>query len=151
MSALTDKGPLRKSGYRLVGDVDFEEAVRVVSAITPVPGGVGPMTVAMLMQNTLKAFKTPHPRLNFLNLGIQIAPMQDTIGFWVAATWPKAMMLGLIDRGGHSPRQIYCISKSGASARAFARRSGVLALGNSSELIEKVGGARSCLQALSIG
>ena len=47
----------RKSGYRLVGDVDFEEAVRVVSAITPVPGGVGPMTVAMLMQNTLKAFK----------------------------------------------------------------------------------------------
>ncbi len=47
----------RKSGYRLVGDVDFEEAVQVVSAITPVPGGVGPMTVAMLMRNTLKAFK----------------------------------------------------------------------------------------------
>lgn len=47
----------RKSGYRLVGDVDFEEAVNVVSAITPVPGGVGPMTVAMLMKNTLKAFK----------------------------------------------------------------------------------------------
>lgn len=47
----------RKSGYRLVGDVDFEEAVKVVSAITPVPGGVGPMTVAMLMKNTLKAFK----------------------------------------------------------------------------------------------
>lgn len=47
----------RKSGYRLVGDVEFEEAVKVVSAITPVPGGVGPMTVAMLMQNTLKAFK----------------------------------------------------------------------------------------------
>ena len=49
--------PSRKSGYRLVGDVDFEEAVKVVSAITPVPGGVGPMTVAMLMKNTLKAFK----------------------------------------------------------------------------------------------
>ncbi len=47
----------RKSGYRLVGDVEFEEAVKVVSAITPVPGGVGPMTVAMLMKNTLKAFK----------------------------------------------------------------------------------------------
>ena len=47
----------RKSGYRLVGDVDFAEAVKVVSAITPVPGGVGPMTVAMLMKNTLKAFK----------------------------------------------------------------------------------------------
>jgi len=49
--------PSRKSGYRLVGDVDFAEAVKVVSAITPVPGGVGPMTVAMLMKNTLKAFK----------------------------------------------------------------------------------------------
>ncbi len=51
------RDPSRKSGYRLVGDVDFEEAVKVVSAITPVPGGVGPMTVAMLMKNTLKAFK----------------------------------------------------------------------------------------------
>jgi methylenetetrahydrofolate dehydrogenase (NADP+)/methenyltetrahydrofolate cyclohydrolase len=47
----------RKSGYRLVGDVDFEAASEIVSAMTPVPGGVGPMTVAMLMQNTLKAFK----------------------------------------------------------------------------------------------
>ena len=47
----------RKSGYRLVGDVDFEAATEVVSAITPVPGGVGPMTVAMLMKNTLHAFR----------------------------------------------------------------------------------------------
>ncbi len=47
----------RKSGYRLVGDVDFEAATDIVSAITPVPGGVGPMTIAMLMSNTLKAFK----------------------------------------------------------------------------------------------
>ena len=47
----------RKSGYRLVGDVDFDAASEVVSAITPVPGGVGPMTVAMLMQNTLRAYK----------------------------------------------------------------------------------------------
>ena len=47
----------RKRGYRLVGDVDFEAASEIVSAITPVPGGVGPMTVAMLMQNTLQAFK----------------------------------------------------------------------------------------------
>lgn len=47
----------RKRGYRLVGDVDFEGASEIVSAITPVPGGVGPMTVAMLMQNTLRAFK----------------------------------------------------------------------------------------------
>ncbi|KAK7969569.1 C-1-tetrahydrofolate synthase- cytoplasmic [Apiospora saccharicola] len=43
----------RKSGQRLVGDVDFEAAAQVASAITPVPGGVGPMTVAMLMQNVV--------------------------------------------------------------------------------------------------
>jgi methylenetetrahydrofolate dehydrogenase (NADP+)/methenyltetrahydrofolate cyclohydrolase len=42
-------------GYRLVGDVDFDEVVGKVSAITPVPGGVGPMTIAMLMANTVKA------------------------------------------------------------------------------------------------
>ncbi|MGH2581583.1 MAG: bifunctional methylenetetrahydrofolate dehydrogenase/methenyltetrahydrofolate cyclohydrolase FolD [Anaerolineales bacterium] len=42
-------------GYQLVGDVAFEEVSRVASAITPVPGGVGPMTIAMLLQNTLQA------------------------------------------------------------------------------------------------
>jgi methylenetetrahydrofolate dehydrogenase (NADP+)/methenyltetrahydrofolate cyclohydrolase len=42
-------------GYRLVGDVDFEEACEVASAVTPVPGGVGPMTIAMLLRNTLTA------------------------------------------------------------------------------------------------
>jgi methylenetetrahydrofolate dehydrogenase (NADP+)/methenyltetrahydrofolate cyclohydrolase len=42
-------------GYRLVGDVAFEEVSKKVSAITPVPGGVGPMTIAMLMSNTVKA------------------------------------------------------------------------------------------------
>ena len=47
----------RKSGFRLVGDVNFEEVAPVSSHITPVPGGVGPMTVAMLMKNTIKAFK----------------------------------------------------------------------------------------------
>jgi methylenetetrahydrofolate dehydrogenase (NADP+)/methenyltetrahydrofolate cyclohydrolase len=46
----------RKKGYRLVGDVDFEEVAPKTSYITPVPGGVGPMTVAMLMVNTLKAY-----------------------------------------------------------------------------------------------
>ncbi|KAK4517891.1 Histone acetyltransferase [Mucor velutinosus] len=42
----------KKSGSRLVGDVEYEKALAVASAITPVPGGVGPMTVAMLMENT---------------------------------------------------------------------------------------------------
>jgi len=45
----------RKSGYRLVGDVNFEEAKEAAGFITPVPGGVGPMTIAMLMRNTLRA------------------------------------------------------------------------------------------------
>src|SRR6266576_824174 len=42
-------------GYRLVGDVAFDEVSKKASAITPVPGGVGPMTIAMLMSNTVKA------------------------------------------------------------------------------------------------
>jgi 5,10-methylene-tetrahydrofolate dehydrogenase/methenyl tetrahydrofolate cyclohydrolase len=45
----------KKSGARVVGDVAFEEASQVAAAITPVPGGVGPMTIAMLLQNTLRA------------------------------------------------------------------------------------------------
>ena len=45
----------RKSGYRLVGDVNFEAVSEKASAITPVPGGVGPMTIAMLLVNTLTA------------------------------------------------------------------------------------------------
>jgi len=44
-----------KTGYRLVGDVDFDSAKEVAGSITPVPGGVGPMTIAMLMVNTLKS------------------------------------------------------------------------------------------------
>ena len=48
----------KKSGQRLVGDVDYEEAVKISSRITPVPGGVGPMTVAMLLQNVINAATT---------------------------------------------------------------------------------------------
>ncbi|KAI9161772.1 hypothetical protein LWI28_020547 [Acer negundo] len=49
--------PTKKSGYRLVGDVHFKEACKVAGWITPVPGGVGPMTVAMLLRNTLDGAK----------------------------------------------------------------------------------------------
>ena len=49
--------PTTKRGYRLVGDVAFDEVSEVASAITPVPGGVGPMTIAMLLRNTLHAAK----------------------------------------------------------------------------------------------
>lgn len=47
--------PSRPRGYRLVGDVAYDEVSKVASAITPVPGGVGPMTIAMLLKNTLRA------------------------------------------------------------------------------------------------
>ncbi len=50
----------RKRGYRLAGDVDFESVKDKVSYITPVPGGVGPMTIAMLLKNTLQAYKANH-------------------------------------------------------------------------------------------
>lgn len=47
----------KKRGYRVVGDVAFEEAIEVAEAITPVPGGVGPMTIAGLLRNTLESAK----------------------------------------------------------------------------------------------
>ena len=46
----------KKNGYRLVGDTDYENIIENVSKITPVPGGVGPMTITMLLQNVLKAY-----------------------------------------------------------------------------------------------
>ncbi len=49
--------PEAKRGYKLVGDVDFENVSKKASAITPVPGGVGPMTIAMLLENCVKAAK----------------------------------------------------------------------------------------------
>lgn len=51
------EAPERKRGYKLVGDVAFEEVSKVAGAVTPVPGGVGPMTIAMLLRNTLRSAK----------------------------------------------------------------------------------------------
>jgi methylenetetrahydrofolate dehydrogenase (NADP+)/methenyltetrahydrofolate cyclohydrolase len=48
----------KKSGFRLVGDVDFEGVSKKASLITPVPGGVGPMTITMLLFNTVESAKT---------------------------------------------------------------------------------------------
>ena len=48
---------INRTDYELVGDVEFESAVEVAALITPVPGGVGPMTIAMLLRNTLEAAK----------------------------------------------------------------------------------------------
>ena len=50
--------PSSTKGYKIVGDVKFEEVSAVASAITPVPGGVGPMTIAMLLYNTLQSAKS---------------------------------------------------------------------------------------------
>jgi methylenetetrahydrofolate dehydrogenase (NADP+)/methenyltetrahydrofolate cyclohydrolase len=47
----------KKKGYRIAGDVDFESVSKKASHITPVPGGVGPMTIAMLLKNTFLAYK----------------------------------------------------------------------------------------------
>ena len=47
----------KERGYKLVGDVDYEEALKVAGHLTPVPGGVGPMTIAMLLRNTVRAAK----------------------------------------------------------------------------------------------
>lgn len=55
MNRIADAAASR--GYRLVGDVDFESAREIASRITPVPGGVGPMTIAMLLSNTVRAAK----------------------------------------------------------------------------------------------
>lgn len=54
-AVVIDVGVNRLENKKLVGDVDFDSAVSVAGAITPVPGGVGPMTIAMLMKNTVKA------------------------------------------------------------------------------------------------
>lgn len=54
--------PAAKRGYRLVGDVDFDTVSEKASAITPVPGGVGPMTITMLMHNTIESALRAHSR-----------------------------------------------------------------------------------------
>ena len=59
-AVVIDVGINRDENGKLCGDVDFDDVVNVASAITPVPGGVGPMTIAMLMRNTLTAAKKMH-------------------------------------------------------------------------------------------
>ena len=56
-AVVIDVGMNRDENGKLCGDVDFENVKDKAEAITPVPGGVGPMTIAMLMKNTLKAAK----------------------------------------------------------------------------------------------
>ncbi len=53
----------KKNGYKIIGDVEFKSVIKKAKAITPVPGGVGPVTIACLLNNTLKAFKN----INYLS------------------------------------------------------------------------------------
>ncbi len=55
------EGPQFKNGYAIKGDVDFTPVAAKASFITPVPGGVGPMTIASLLLNTLRATELRHP------------------------------------------------------------------------------------------
>jgi methylenetetrahydrofolate dehydrogenase (NADP+)/methenyltetrahydrofolate cyclohydrolase len=57
-----DVGINRLEDGRLVGDVEYAPVAQIASAITPVPGGVGPMTITMLLHNTLEAAKLLNPR-----------------------------------------------------------------------------------------
>ncbi|XP_002737032.1 C-1-tetrahydrofolate synthase, cytoplasmic-like [Saccoglossus kowalevskii] len=66
----------RKSGRRMVGDVDFPEVKTVASHITPVPGGVGPMTVAMLLQNTFDSAKRVLERHQNVQWNIRYLPLE---------------------------------------------------------------------------
>ncbi|XP_063235679.1 C-1-tetrahydrofolate synthase, cytoplasmic isoform X2 [Bacillus rossius redtenbacheri] len=66
----------KKTGQRLVGDVAFEEVSRVASYITPVPGGVGPMTVAMLMKNTVLSAQRAGSKLLSPSWGLHILPLK---------------------------------------------------------------------------
>ena len=59
-AAVIDVGMNRDASGKLCGDVDFAAVEPVASAISPVPGGVGPMTISMLMQNTLTAARIQH-------------------------------------------------------------------------------------------
>ena len=61
-AVVVDVGMNRDESGKLCGDVDFDSVKEKCSYITPVPGGVGPMTIAMLMQNTLKAYDIQHPK-----------------------------------------------------------------------------------------
>lgn len=61
-AVVIDVGINRDENGKLIGDVDFENVEKIASYITPVPGGVGPMTIAMLMNNVIKATKEQHNR-----------------------------------------------------------------------------------------
>ncbi|KCV68957.1 formate-tetrahydrofolate ligase [Fonticula alba] len=99
----TSPHPEKPGAMVLKGDVNFEEALPVVSAITPVPGGVGPMTIAMLMQNTVasaqRSVSSSLPAMHLLPLDIQ-DPVPSDIAISRAQT-PKHMRVVCEELGIH--------------------------------------------------
>lgn len=101
--------PTKKQGYRLVGDVAFQEAKEVAGAITPVPGGVGPMTIAMLLKNTLSSAErfftgeAKHGRgsSSSSSAGGQLAPSWSTLLVASAAT--AAVFQGMVQMMRRKP------------------------------------------------
>ena len=96
--------PLSQKGYRLVGDVHFESAREVAGAITPVPGGVGPMTITMLLCNTVRAAQSAVDEMKKGWLGTDEAGKGDYFGPLVVAgvyvsheTIPKLQQLNIRD------------------------------------------------------
>ena len=67
---------LFSKGYRLVGDVEYAEAAKKASFITPVPGGVGPMTVALLMSNTVLAATKAWKAAAVANWNLRYLPLR---------------------------------------------------------------------------
>ncbi|RAH44170.1 C-1-tetrahydrofolate synthase [Aspergillus aculeatinus CBS 121060] len=98
----------RKSGQRLVGDVDYESAVQVASQITPVPGGVGPMTVAMLLENVVtgaKAYFEKQKDRHITPLPIKLAsPVPSDIAI-SRAQYPK-QITQLAEEIGIAPHEL---------------------------------------------
>lgn len=78
-----------------MGDVDYDQAKLVAKYITPVPGGVGPMTVAMLMQNTVIAAEHEAARILKMSWNLEILPIdfKQPVPRWVPLLWgvPKAI------------------------------------------------------------
>lgn len=77
MHSITVQDPTTGSTVqRLCGDVDFDEAKKVASYITPVPGGVGPMTVAMLMNNTVQSYLRSVQRWTKMQWNLTVLPLK---------------------------------------------------------------------------
>nr|GMD70988.1 protein LOW PSII ACCUMULATION 1, chloroplastic [Ipomoea batatas] len=103
--------PTKKSGYRLVGDVDFQEASKVAGCITPVPGGVGPLTVAMLLKNTLDGAKRVIEK-----------PQNTEVAVWINRSTVVAHEIFFMAAALHHHHFRHCLFVSPLSRKALTVR-----------------------------